>query len=85
MDDFAQVAAVLGCFGADPAAWLARRRDLKAARTGLDTARVQELVAARQAARQAKDFATADRIRDELEAMGVAVQDGPEGSVWTFA
>ena len=83
--DFARVGEILGCFGADPAAWLTRRRDLKAARVGLDTDRVEELVAARQAARAGRDFATADRIRDELEAMGVAVQDGPEGSIWTFA
>ncbi|MFO7610398.1 MAG: cysteine--tRNA ligase [Candidatus Krumholzibacteriia bacterium] len=83
--DFAQVAQVLGCFGDDPDAWLARRRDLKAARIGLDTAKVDQLVAARQAARLARDFATADRLRDELAGLGVAVQDGPGGSVWTFA
>ena len=82
--DFAQVSAILGCFGADADTWLMRRRDLKAARTGLDTAKVEDLVAARQAARLSRDFATADRLRDELDGMGVAVQDGPEGSVWTF-
>ena len=82
--DFAQVSAILGCFGADPDAWLLRRRDLKAGRMGLDTAKVEDLVAARQVARQAKDFAAADRLRDELDDLGVAVQDGPEGSVWTF-
>ena len=83
--DFAQVGTIVGCFGADPATWLTRRRDLKAARIGLDVARVVELVAARQAARTARDWAAADRMRDELAAMGVAVQDGPDGSVWSFA
>ncbi|MBE0565889.1 MAG: cysteine--tRNA ligase [Krumholzibacteria bacterium] len=83
--DFAEVARILGCFGADPGTWLARRRDLKAARVGLDTAKVEELVAARQAARLSRDFATADRLRAELAGLGVAVQDGPSGSVWTFA
>jgi len=38
---------------------------------------------ARQAARQARDFAAADRLRDELAAIGVAVADTPGGQEWT--
>jgi cysteinyl-tRNA synthetase len=85
LSDFAQVGEILGCFGADPDAWLTRRRDLTAARIGLDVARVEELVAARQAARLARNWAEADGLRDRLADLGVAVQDGPAGSVWTFA
>jgi cysteinyl-tRNA synthetase len=40
-------------------------------------------LAARQAARAAKDWATADRLRDELAAIGVAVTDTPGGQAWT--
>ncbi|HPF69960.1 MAG TPA: cysteine--tRNA ligase, partial [Candidatus Krumholzibacteria bacterium] len=83
--DFAQIAEVLGCCGADPQAWLVGRRDRKAARIGLDVARVEHLVAERMVARTSRDWAAADRLRDELAALGVAVQDGPSGSVWTFA
>jgi cysteinyl-tRNA synthetase len=36
----------------------------------------------RQAAREARDWATADRIRDELSAEGIEIVDGPEGSRW---
>ena len=44
---------------------------------------VEERIAARQAARQAKDFATSDAIRDELAAKGVEVMDGdPLGWEW---
>jgi len=43
------------------------------------------LVASRLQAREAKDFAEADRIRDELSAMGVALKDGPEGTTWKIA
>ena len=44
---------------------------------------VEVLVARRNAARAAKDFATADAIRDELAAQGVVVMDGdPLGWEW---
>jgi cysteinyl-tRNA synthetase len=42
----------------------------------------QELLDAREKARAAKDFATSDRLRDELAALGVSVTDTPEGQVW---
>jgi cysteinyl-tRNA synthetase len=54
--------------------------------TGLDDAEVERLVAARIAARKAKDFAESDRIRDQLAAAGVIVEDKPGGkSTWRRA
>ena len=50
--------------------------------SGLDEDAINALIAQRLEARTAKDFATADRIRDELEAMGVALKDGPDGTTW---
>jgi cysteinyl-tRNA synthetase len=43
----------------------------------------QELLDRRAAAREARDFETSDRLRDELAAMGVEVRDTPEGQVAT--
>lgn len=43
---------------------------------------VEALIEARQAARKAKNFAEADRIRDELKAMGVELMDTPQGVKW---
>jgi len=85
VQDMEQVAGILGCFGHEPTDWLTRRRDRKASRIGLDVPRVEELLASRIAARGQKDWAAADAIRDELLDLGVSVQDGPEGSVWSFA
>ncbi|MBI1211136.1 MAG: cysteine--tRNA ligase [Alphaproteobacteria bacterium] len=48
----------------------------------VDAARVEELIAKRGAARKAKDFKEADRIRAELSSMGVAIEDGPGGTTW---
>jgi cysteinyl-tRNA synthetase len=47
-------------------------------------AHVEGLVAARQAARSRRDFAEADRLRAELEALGVAIEDTREGARWRW-
>ena len=47
-----------------------------------DDAEIEALVAVRQKARAARDFAEADRLRDELAALGVVVEDTPAGPVW---
>jgi cysteinyl-tRNA synthetase len=46
---------------------------------GIDTARIEALIAERNAARARKDFAASDRVRDELAAAGVVLQDEPGG------
>ena len=51
---------------------------------GLD-AEVEALIAERQAARKAKDFAKADAIRDQLLAMGIIIKDTREGVTWKRA
>ena len=49
---------------------------------GLSDAEIDALVEARSEARAAREFAAADRIRDELAAAGVVVEDAPGGSRW---
>ncbi|MEQ3541565.1 cysteine--tRNA ligase [Pseudonocardia tropica] len=54
-----------------------------AARQALGTL-VETMLERRRAARAERDFATADRLRDELLAAGIAVEDGAVGSTWTL-
>lgn len=46
---------------------------------------VEQLIAARNAARQEKNWADADRIRDELKAQGIVLEDTPQGVKWRRA
>ena len=46
---------------------------------------VKALLEQRQAARERKDYAAADEIRDRLKALGVVVEDTPQGPRWSLA
>ena len=51
----------------------------------LDADAIEAQIEARNAARAAKDFAEADRIRDALADAGILIEDGPEGTKWKLA
>ena len=74
-------ARALGLLGQSRDEWEAWRP----ASVEIDESKVEQLIEARLAARKSKDFAEADRIRDELAEMGVALKDGPEGTTWEVA
>ena len=67
---------LLGILQEDPEAWFAGKPD------DLDTDLIDRLIAERNEARRAKNFDKADTVRDELHAMGVAIEDGPDGTRW---
>ncbi|WP_428567933.1 MAG: cysteine--tRNA ligase [Solidesulfovibrio sp. DCME] len=83
--DLADWATVLGVFGSDSEAFLEALKASRAARLGIDAAKVEALLADRLQARQAKDFARSDAIRDALAGLGVTVMDTPAGQRWDVA
>jgi cysteinyl-tRNA synthetase len=60
-------------------------RDYLQGGTGLDEAAIQASIGQRAAAKKARDFVLADRIRDELAAQGVELKDTPHGTTWVRA
>ena len=46
-------------------------------------AEIEQLIAERQIARDNRDFALSDKIRDDLKAQGIALLDTPDGVRWT--
>ncbi|HWI78256.1 MAG TPA: cysteine--tRNA ligase [Ramlibacter sp.] len=73
--------ALGGCLGilqGDPKLFLR-------AGTGIDESTVAAMIEQRAAAKKAKDFAEADRIREELLAQGVVLKDSPNGTTWEAA
>ena len=74
--DLMILAGVLGVLQQDPEAWF------KGAASDDLAAKVEALLEQRIAARAAKDWPEADRIRAELDGLGVVVMDSPTGATW---
>ncbi len=71
--------ALIGLFQADPQTWLTGDTE------GLDDALIDQLIIERNTARKDRDFARADEIRDQLQAMQITLEDVANGTRWRRA
>jgi cysteinyl-tRNA synthetase len=83
-EDLASVRAMLDVLGLDPLAepWVSRSGTSNQL-SGVVDGLVSALLEQRAAARERKDYAAADAIRDRLKELGVVVEDTPAGPRWT--
>ena len=70
---------VLGLLQDTPAEFF---KELSAPGTNIDAAEIEERIKERTSAKEQKDWARADEIRDYLKEMGVVLEDGPQGTTW---
>jgi cysteinyl-tRNA synthetase len=75
------LAGTLSFFGFDEDRF-SNWRAHKAPKAALEPEEISRRIAARLDARKARNFAEADRIRDELLALGIALKDGKDGTTW---
>jgi len=74
--------ALLGLLQQDPESWF---QGISGEGGALDDAAIDALIVGRTEARKARDFAEADRIRDELAENGIILEDTPDGTIWRRA
>jgi cysteinyl-tRNA synthetase len=73
---------VLGILQDQPAVFLENRRKRGLRKEGLSAESVEDLIRRRDEARREKHWQDADRIRNELAAKGIILEDTPEGTIW---
>ena len=79
---FRDLAGVLGLVQRDPATVVAGNKAKEMAGINLSVEQIEQLIAQRNQARAAKDWAASDEVRDSLLAHRIVLKDSPEGTTW---
>ncbi len=80
--DLLRIGGILGIFAESPQDYFAKQKTLAAQTADVDSQRIEQLIKDRAEARKTKNWSLADRIRAELTAMHIVLEDRPEGTLW---
>ena len=80
--DIIKIGSVLGIIGNSPASYFSEKKDLGIEITSVNPAVIDKMIQERTAARKAKDWAVADKIRKQLAQMNITIEDSSDGTIW---
>ncbi|MBF0302764.1 MAG: cysteine--tRNA ligase [Desulfamplus sp.] len=82
--DLQKMGSILGIIAQSPESYFKAKKEAGLADSSIDPKMVDQLVLERTEARKSKNFARADEIRAQLDAMNIILEDGASGTTWKF-
>lgn len=79
---FTELASIMGLLSEDPVAHVKREQEKIMNALGISGPEIEKIIAERNEARSQKDWARADKIRDQLLESSIEIKDGPTGTTW---
>ena len=80
--DILRIGSILGILYESPKAYFEEKKFKGVEKSSIDPAVVEDMVKEREKARKEKNWAEADKIRDQLEAMNIVIEDRANGTIW---
>ena len=77
-----ELAGIMGLINEDPVAYIADKQARLLQELDIDQQAIEEMIQERSEARENKDWAKSDAIRDKLLAKQIELKDGPAGTTW---
>ena len=78
----AELSGILGVAGQDPGRYVEEKKKKLLASIDISEEEINRLIRERDEARKKKDWATSDKVRDQLLAHNIELHDGPDGTTW---
>jgi len=80
--DILKIGSILGILFESPETYFEEKKSNDIEQRAIDPAVIEDMVKEREKARDEKNWAEADKIRDQLVAMNILIEDRPEGTIW---
>jgi cysteinyl-tRNA synthetase len=82
LKDMLRIGQIIGLMAETPQQYFQQRKNAVLKDQQIDAQWIEDQIGQRTRARREKDFALADRIRDDLKARNIILEDRPDGTIW---